>query len=287
MAYIYKIVNKINNKIYIGQTRYSILHRWNQHLYSSFSKENRKEYNFLLHKAIRKYGKENFLIEAIEEIEEEYLNEREKYWIKHYQSCILNNGYGYNMTFGGEGSIKIDKDEVFKLWNEYCGSIEIAERLSSSTVTIKNILMNCKFYSKEEDFARNVGIPVYQYDSNGLLLNRYSSISSAAKTINVDSSLISKCCNQSRKSCKGYFWSYSPCETFSPQKLRTWKKYIIIQKDKKGNILATYPSLSAAGRAMNTIQPKGIKDCCEGKRAEMYGYIWSFGEEENNESSNN
>ena len=32
MNYIYKIVNNINHKIYIGKTRYTPLVRWNQHV---------------------------------------------------------------------------------------------------------------------------------------------------------------------------------------------------------------------------------------------------------------
>ena len=82
MSFIYKIKNLVNNKIYIGKTNYSIEHRWQQHLYSSFENENSKEYNFLLHKAIRKYGSNNFIIEKIEEIEPSKSSEREKYWIK-------------------------------------------------------------------------------------------------------------------------------------------------------------------------------------------------------------
>ena len=39
-----------------------------------------------IHKAILKYGKENFTLEVIEEIDSTKLNDREKYWIKYYNS---------------------------------------------------------------------------------------------------------------------------------------------------------------------------------------------------------
>lgn len=282
MTYIYKITNKLNNKVYIGQTRYFIQHRWEQHVYSSLSNPNNCEYNFLLHKAIRKYGKENFLIEQIEcIINEEETNLKERYWIKYYNSCVLNDGYGYNMTYGGEGSPKINSEKVIDLWNKGLGSVAISKELHAHKISIQKILNTYLNYSKQEDFSRNTGVTVYQYDSNGKLLKQYSSIADAARAVKVDSSVISKCCNKQKKSCRGFFWSYYPDEVFSAQNLRTWKKYTVIQKDKQGKTLATYPSLSAAARAMGTTQAKGIKDCCDGKKKEMYGYYWEFKNNEN------
>lgn len=75
MAFIYKIVNDINDKIYIGQTSFSIENRFKQHLKDSeknLTTEKRPLYN-----AIREYGKEYFKIELIEETDSP--NEREKY----------------------------------------------------------------------------------------------------------------------------------------------------------------------------------------------------------------
>ena len=54
------------------------------------------------------------------------------------------------------------------------------------------------------------------------------------------------------------------------------QKYKIIQKDTNGDIIEIFPSLAAAGRAMNKKQTKYIKECCEGLRKEMYGYIWEY-----------
>lgn len=47
---------------------------------------------------MRKYGINNFHIIEIEECNNDNLNEREKYWIKYYNS--VENGY--NATYGGE-----------------------------------------------------------------------------------------------------------------------------------------------------------------------------------------
>ena len=108
MIGIYKITNKINGKAYIGQS-HNIEERWKQHKLRSFSL-GYSEYNSCLHKAIRKYGLENFSFEVLEECEPEQLNEREIYWIDYYQTFSSNLDKGYNQTAGGEGTTKWNKD---------------------------------------------------------------------------------------------------------------------------------------------------------------------------------
>ena len=90
---IYKITNKINKKIYIGQTIVSLKRRWSGHICKS------KKGNTPLYNAIKKYGKENFNIEEIggaNSIAE--LNYQE--WLLIYKhNTIWPNGY--NMMQGG------------------------------------------------------------------------------------------------------------------------------------------------------------------------------------------
>ena len=74
---IYKIQNLINNKIYIGQS-IEIERRWQKHLTAND--------NFLIHKALKKYGKENFIFSIVEECDQSQLDEREQYWIQYYNS---------------------------------------------------------------------------------------------------------------------------------------------------------------------------------------------------------
>ena len=84
---IYKITNKLNNKIYIGQTVRDLQTRFDEHMRDQTS-------NDYFHLAVRKYGKDAFLIEQIDTAETiEELNEKEIYWIKQYNSCIyFENG---------------------------------------------------------------------------------------------------------------------------------------------------------------------------------------------------
>ena len=98
---IYKIINTINNKIYVGQTTRSLEERWYQHIYDC---QRTKRY---FHKAIKKYGPEAFIREVIEECDDiNILNEREQYWIEFYDT--MNKTKGYNSTNGGSNFIFSD-----------------------------------------------------------------------------------------------------------------------------------------------------------------------------------
>ena len=96
--YIYKITNKLNNKIYIGQT-------YNKTIYDRFARhigEANPHHPSLIDRAIYKYGKDNFVIEQIDEASSlDELNNKEKYWIKYYNST--DRTIGYNLTSGGNG----------------------------------------------------------------------------------------------------------------------------------------------------------------------------------------
>ena len=107
MQNIYKIINTINNKIYIGKTIHSIDKRLKKHFYLADKKTNRYLYD-----AINKYGKENFKIELIETCKYELANEKEIYYIFFFKSN--NKLFGYNMTKGGDGG-KMQEESIKKM----------------------------------------------------------------------------------------------------------------------------------------------------------------------------
>lgn len=98
MIGIYKIVNILNNKIYIGKSS-DIEKRWKEHIRHSKSEHSRRKSP--IHKAINKYGKENFRFEIIKECLFEEMDDLEIYYIKEYNST--NRKIGYNVTNGGDG----------------------------------------------------------------------------------------------------------------------------------------------------------------------------------------
>ena len=96
--WIYKITNIQNNKVYIGQTIRPIEKRFQRHLNDALN--NIIDTHFA--RAIRKYGKENFLIEEIDSATtQEELDEKEVYWINFFDS--VNSGYNSNANKGRVG----------------------------------------------------------------------------------------------------------------------------------------------------------------------------------------
>lgn len=111
MFYIYKFENKISGKLYIGKAT-DPYGRYHTHMTivrladsNPFYKK-AHHYN-LIHKAITKYGPENFDFIVIDEKEtEKEILELEKYYIALYKTNVMRYGQeaGYNLTDGGEGA---------------------------------------------------------------------------------------------------------------------------------------------------------------------------------------
>ena len=87
---IYKITNRINGHIYIGQS-VNPQERWHDHIAGYSTNE-----VSLIHKAIKKYGEENFTFEILGWFED--YNEKERYYIDLYK---CKAPYGYNIQDGG------------------------------------------------------------------------------------------------------------------------------------------------------------------------------------------
>lgn len=103
MGFIYKITCLINDKPYIGLTTRQLEDRWKEHLYKGkklmIARENMEEVisNSHLYNAMAYHGINNFTVKIIEEVDNENIDDREKYWIAHYDS-VKN---GYNISIGG------------------------------------------------------------------------------------------------------------------------------------------------------------------------------------------
>lgn len=112
MIQIYIILNKTNNKRYIGQT-VDFDARIKKHLRIAKSGKDQRH----LYQAIRKYGKDSFTwkTHALASNEKE-ADDLEMYWIKHFKSH--DRKHGYNMTLGGQtnrGSFTAEVKEKMRL----------------------------------------------------------------------------------------------------------------------------------------------------------------------------
>lgn len=122
---IYIIRNTVNDKVYVGQTHVSIKLRFQNHLSAA-----RRGLDYVIGKAIRKYGEDKFYVELLEECLIEELNEREQYWISFFKAT--DNKFGYNMSIGGNvvrTTKELDEGLVIKMFNSGIGSYEIAKLL--------------------------------------------------------------------------------------------------------------------------------------------------------------
>ena len=132
MIGIYKFTNKLNGKIYIGQS-VDIEHRRKEHL--------RYKDGGYFHRSLMKYGNDNFDFEILEECDIMQLNERERYWISYYNSN--NRDKGYNCTEGGEGAQKRAVQQ-FDLQNNFIqefASITLATQITK--IPASNISRCC------------------------------------------------------------------------------------------------------------------------------------------------
>ncbi len=110
---IYIIRCKLNNLIYIGQTILTINERFKQHIHSYKIDKNKDEISRKLFKAFDDYGIDNFYIELLEDnIKNENLADREKYWINKYNSIYSKNGL--NMKQGSPSPVGFGKEIIYQ-----------------------------------------------------------------------------------------------------------------------------------------------------------------------------
>lgn len=131
---IYKHTNLKNGKMYVGQTRYTMLQRWSGHLKDAFMKESSAPF----HNAIRKYGEEcwhhEILEDNIQTVEE--ANSREMFWISHFKSS--QKDFGYNCSAGGNAGLLNEetKDRLRVIALEVQNRPEVKEKQSLAKLGI-------------------------------------------------------------------------------------------------------------------------------------------------------
>lgn len=214
MSYIYKITNTINDKVYIGQTSYSLAQRFAEHC----SDMNRRTHESRpLYAAMRKYGVQNFTISLVEECSSEEINQREQYWIGYYNSYHS----GYNATYGGEGTLLYDHEKIIQRLQECPYGKEVAIEFGCCVDVIYDIAKanNIVLKNRGNENLKAKSKQVFQYDKqNKQLLRSFDSVADAAiwcldnsyasGAKNSIRSHIGDCANHKRKSAYGFLWSY-------------------------------------------------------------------------------
>jgi group I intron endonuclease len=232
---IYKIKNKINNKIYVGK-----------------SLEDDPEYfgsGISIKRAIEKYGKDSFEKEIIERCEKlETLNEREKYWIREYKST--DRKIGYNLAEGGNGgntrkgysemellnyqkklSESVLNSEKYKLFvddrrgkkrPEHSKKLkELYETgkikpwnlgVKTSEETKKKISKKNKGKKFSEEIKKKISdskkVKIIMLDKNYKEICSFDSIKEGSEIMYINRCCISDCLNGRQKTAGGYLWKF-------------------------------------------------------------------------------
>ena len=200
-----------NGKYYIGKTTRTENVRWKEHTRKAFN-PNEPDYTSHLSAAIRKYGAENFSLQILEDnIPDNLLGEKEKYYIHYYEA--QNPEKGYNYRTGGENETFYSDSFILELWNSgktikeiktenHMNYNNLSRRLYGLGITKEEI--NKRAYSLNNK-ARKA---VEQYDLFGNYIKTFDSIADAAKEIGSNTTNISAVCKGRRKSCKNFVFKY-------------------------------------------------------------------------------
>lgn len=226
-AIIYKTVNLINGKIYIGQ------HKRNKPHYLGSGVAFRE--------ALKKYGRENFKRETLEkltQVSQQIIDEREKHWIEFYQSQDVL--IGYNITEGGltrrgkyriRGTFIHSKESLEKIreaalkrrgkpsWNKGVKyTKEQTKNMHKPKTEEHKLKLRQKVVSQEtkELLSRShkgkpvlkARKPIKQLTLDGIIIQTFTGVSEAAKFLHLCASDISRCCKHINKTCGNFKFEY-------------------------------------------------------------------------------
>ena len=252
---IYKIQNKINGKVYIGQTIRDFYKRYNYggvndiervyNYHKKFKENNYGSYNRHLLDSLSKYGIKNFKINKYFDIafSQSELDTKEIINIDLFDS--YKNGY--NNTIGGQGSSG----------REYITGIG-------------NLLNK----------------PVIQLSKKGKFLKEWESITIASNELKIKREKITQVCKHEygRKSTGGYMWLYKD-EYISTNKVEyknnigEYNKRKIVQLNLSSELIDTFDSMSDLKLKEQGFLCSKISQCCLGKRKSHKGYMWIYYED--------
>ena len=192
LGIIYIITNKVNSKVYIGQTRKSLSERMRHH----FSKY---ETCTKLKKAIGQYGKDNFMYSVLELVPYSELNERESFYIERYNS--IENGYNIkkgNSEFKGRNihSIKMLQEDIVNDYNAGMNTKDIADKYHIALTSVYNSLTRANVKMR---YCKNAIKPLRaKIDINLLVEMKQKGLTTAyiAKYFNVAKSSVKRMVNR-------------------------------------------------------------------------------------------
>ena len=263
---IYMWKNKVNEKLYVGQAK-DFRKRTREHKYASFNENRKYSYNVPLHKAIRKYGLENFEICILEFDLNDFdeMNQKEIFYIEKFDT-LANNGKGYNVASGGgntnplAGKTGEEMKEISKKMSEALKGRQFSEKH-------KQNLSEAKKGEKAHQIKKVICI------TNGEI---FDYIKQAEEKCGVDDGSISACCKGKLKSAgvidgKPAVWMYySDYEKLSEEEVKKIKNEEAPNGTRPKVVICIttgkiYGSTCEAERQTG-VAHQSIAACCRGKQ---------------------
>lgn len=215
--WIYCITNKTTGKKYVGKTKRRVSSRWSAHCHDAL----KRGLNTHFARAVRKYGKEDFVVEILEKCNSiPDLNSRETWWIE----TVDSYRNGYNSTRGGDGGSGIKWSEEarkkqseirlgMKFSEEHKANLSRAHQGKSSWNKGLCGELN-PLFGKQRPIEVKTRISeskwkkVQQLSLDGKPLAVFESIRHAASTLGIGNANITKCCKGQRVKTGGFRWCY-------------------------------------------------------------------------------
>lgn len=251
---IYKIENKTNGKVYIGQTIQGFCKRYKysgdtdiERVYKyhiALYDNNDMSYNSHLLRSIKKYGFSNFSVNKIFDIafSKDELDVKEMSWVSVYNS--YKNGYNQNL--GGNGN-----NGLFGINNPYAKS-------------------------------------VIQLSLEGKFIKQWDSLADVERELDINKTHICGVCNDNygRKSSGGFMWIYEDeyydfkddLELIYNNQTGEYNKNPIVQLSLHGEYIQEFESMAQATRYVHGSSVDKISKCCKGERKSHLDYIWVYKE---------
>ena len=210
--YIYLVKNQQNKIVYIGQQ------------IGTKSLDEYKGSGLLLNRAYNKYGKDYFKQEIVEYCDVDELNNKEKLYIKQYNTKFP---HGYNLTEGGDGmkGYKYNNNQKQNISNAKNGQKypkEHGEKIRQAKLgkkrdpeTVNKIIQtkaskhNIKIdLSLKNQAKSNSQKTILQYDLQSNLLNEYQSAQEAGRCLGKSGNSIADCASGRQVTAYGFVWKY-------------------------------------------------------------------------------
>ena len=209
--YVYVHINKINGKMYVGQTCRKPEYRWDN--------GNGYKNSRYFWRAICKYGWDNFDHEVVaSNLTKEEADNFEKLLINKLDT--MNQDKGYNMTMGGEGSVGcvLSEETRQKMSKSRMGrqvSAETRKKISEGHKG-KRLSASTRNKLREINIGKSAGSnnpsarAVYQIDKDtNEIIARFETMLEASLQTGASYTHICSCCRGTRSISGGFKWTYA------------------------------------------------------------------------------